>query len=250
MRDGVSNYQPHDCLLNRLFRHKSKKTSKLRVTDLCDGNSPETGGSPHKWPGTWKMFPFNDVIMETNILSFIDNEMSFCHFDEIKVTGCTEIVILTTFGAVIGDNFFKMTVFPFQRWLHVVLHISYQLTLWVPVLSTIITCTWVNIKLDVIFSKFPSYFWFQTHFRQSLAIIQDGREDLAKYRGISIFKRRFHNNEWSNIAQGEWCSKSYLLAGGQTLTRQGGKYEFMNKTNASVGYDINSLRPSDACMRQ
>ena len=30
--DGVSNHQPHDCLLNRLFRHRSKKISKLRVT--------------------------------------------------------------------------------------------------------------------------------------------------------------------------------------------------------------------------
>ena len=34
-RDGVPNHQPHDCLLNRLFRCKSKKTSKLRVTGIC-----------------------------------------------------------------------------------------------------------------------------------------------------------------------------------------------------------------------
>ena len=34
---GVSNHQPHGCLLNRLFRRKSKKTSKLRVTGLCAG---------------------------------------------------------------------------------------------------------------------------------------------------------------------------------------------------------------------
>ena len=34
-RDSVSNHQPHDCLLNRLFRRRSKKTSKLRVTGLC-----------------------------------------------------------------------------------------------------------------------------------------------------------------------------------------------------------------------
>ena len=37
--DGVSNHQPHGCLLNRLFRCRSKKTSKLRVTGLCVGNS-------------------------------------------------------------------------------------------------------------------------------------------------------------------------------------------------------------------
>ena len=45
-RDSVSNHQPHDCLLNRLFRRKSKKTSKLRVTGLCVGNSPGTGEFP------------------------------------------------------------------------------------------------------------------------------------------------------------------------------------------------------------
>ena len=43
---GVSNHQPHDCLLNRLFRCRSKKTSKLRVTGLCAGNSPGTGEFP------------------------------------------------------------------------------------------------------------------------------------------------------------------------------------------------------------
>ena len=45
-RDGVSNHQPHDCLLNRLFRRKSKKTSKLRVISLGEGNSPVTGKFP------------------------------------------------------------------------------------------------------------------------------------------------------------------------------------------------------------
>ena len=37
-RDGVSNHQPHDCFLNCLFRRRSTKTSKLRVTGLCEGN--------------------------------------------------------------------------------------------------------------------------------------------------------------------------------------------------------------------
>ena len=43
-RDGVSNHRPRHCLLNRLFR--SKKTSKLRVTGLCVGNSPVTSEFP------------------------------------------------------------------------------------------------------------------------------------------------------------------------------------------------------------
>ena len=61
----ASNHQPHDCFLNRLFRHRSKKTSKLRVTGLCVGNSPGPVNSPHKWPVTRKMFPFDDVIIIT-----------------------------------------------------------------------------------------------------------------------------------------------------------------------------------------
>ena len=48
--DGVSYHQPHGCLLNRLFGHRSKKTSKLRVTGLCAGISPGPVNSPHKGP--------------------------------------------------------------------------------------------------------------------------------------------------------------------------------------------------------
>ena len=45
-RDSVSNHQLHDCLLNSLFRCRSKKTSKLPVTGLCAGNSAGTGEFP------------------------------------------------------------------------------------------------------------------------------------------------------------------------------------------------------------
>ena len=44
--DGVSNHQPHDCLLRHFFRLRSKKTAKLSVTGLCEGNSPVTGAFP------------------------------------------------------------------------------------------------------------------------------------------------------------------------------------------------------------
>ena len=44
--EGVSICQPHDCLLNRLFKYRSKITSKLRVTGLCEGNSPMIGEFP------------------------------------------------------------------------------------------------------------------------------------------------------------------------------------------------------------
>ena len=45
-RDGVSNHQPHDCLHNRLFSRRSKKTSRSNVTVVKR-----------------KMSPFDDVIM-------------------------------------------------------------------------------------------------------------------------------------------------------------------------------------------
>ena len=45
-RHGVSNHPPRDCLPNLLFWHRSKKTSNLRVTGLCAGNSPVTGDFP------------------------------------------------------------------------------------------------------------------------------------------------------------------------------------------------------------
>ena len=46
MASGVSNHQPHDCLLNCLLRLRSKETSRLRVTGLCVGNSPVTSEFP------------------------------------------------------------------------------------------------------------------------------------------------------------------------------------------------------------
>ena len=54
-RDSVSNHQPHDCLLNCISRSRWQKTSKLCVTGLCVGNSPVTR----------KMFPFDDVTMNS-----------------------------------------------------------------------------------------------------------------------------------------------------------------------------------------
>ena len=62
-RDGVPNHRRLDCLLNRLFRRRSKKKSKLRVTGLCEGNPRETGGFPSQRPVTGEMFSFGDVIM-------------------------------------------------------------------------------------------------------------------------------------------------------------------------------------------
>ena len=65
--DGVSNHQPHDCLLNRLFRHRSKKISKLRVTGLCQENSPVTGNAEN-YSFWWRYHDVVDVIYSETCL--------------------------------------------------------------------------------------------------------------------------------------------------------------------------------------
>ena len=78
--DGISNHQPYGCLLNCLFGRRSKKTSKLRVTGLCAWNSPGPVNSPHKWPVTRKMFPFDDVIMVRGYKSTCDRLVAMAFF--------------------------------------------------------------------------------------------------------------------------------------------------------------------------
>ena len=69
-RNGVSNHWGHDCLLNILFRRRSKKTPKLRVTSLGEGNSPVTGEFPaQRARVTRKWFHYDDVIMKSHLLT-------------------------------------------------------------------------------------------------------------------------------------------------------------------------------------
>ena len=55
-RDCVSNHQPHDCLPNRWFGHRSKKTSKLRVT----------GVTPRQWTITYTSY-YIVFLLEINL---------------------------------------------------------------------------------------------------------------------------------------------------------------------------------------
>ena len=74
--DCVSNHKPRDCLLNRLFRRRSKKTSKPGVTGLGEG----TGEFPSQRASNAKMFPFDEVIMSynQNILRMKEVSVSWC----------------------------------------------------------------------------------------------------------------------------------------------------------------------------
>ena len=145
-RDGVLNRQPHDCSLNRLFRRRSKKTSKLHVTGLVRGIHRSPVNSPHKGPVTWKTFPFDDVIMyctfftETEILDVQEPLMEDCctvycdGYSEEKVQ--VDILVNSPLDkmasvsqTVFSDAFLWMKSFVFRLKFHWSLFLRVQLTI-------------------------------------------------------------------------------------------------------------------------
>ena len=71
----MASHQPHDCLLNRLFRRISKKTSKLRVTGLCAENSPWTGEFPAQMASNAENV---SIWWRHHDLTFLDSHLNYC----------------------------------------------------------------------------------------------------------------------------------------------------------------------------
>ena len=67
--DGVSNHQPHDCLLNRYSGADQRKYQSSTSLAFVRGIHRWPVNSPHKGPVTRKMFPFDDVIMNAERVS-------------------------------------------------------------------------------------------------------------------------------------------------------------------------------------
>ena len=65
--DGVSNHQPHDCLLNRNSDSDQRKDQSSASLAFVRGFHWWPVNSPQKEPGKRKLFPFDDVILLTNI---------------------------------------------------------------------------------------------------------------------------------------------------------------------------------------
>ena len=62
-RDSVSNHQPNDCLLNRYSGTDQRKHQSSASLAFVQGIRRRPVNSPHNWPVTRKMFPFDDIIM-------------------------------------------------------------------------------------------------------------------------------------------------------------------------------------------
>ena len=60
--NSISNHQPHDYLLNRLFRRRSRKHQSSASLAFVWGIHRKLVNSPHQWPVTLKTFPFDDII--------------------------------------------------------------------------------------------------------------------------------------------------------------------------------------------
>ena len=84
------NHRRLDYLFHRLFRRSSKKTSKLRVTGLCEGNPLVAVWFPSRRASNAEMFPFGDVILGNLLLDDICSVVTYtwhgivlcitCHF--------------------------------------------------------------------------------------------------------------------------------------------------------------------------
>ena len=67
--DGASNHQLHDCLLHRLIKWRSKKTSNSASLAFVRGIHRWPVNYPHKKPVTRKMFQFDEVIMGYTLMT-------------------------------------------------------------------------------------------------------------------------------------------------------------------------------------
>ena len=105
-RDGVSNHQHHNCLLNRLFRRISNKTSKLCVTGLGAGNSPVTGEFPAQMAS-------NTENVSIGWRHHVDTATS-CHLDTTSPGAASDANLSNSF-AVSDKIFIKMAVISVLR---------------------------------------------------------------------------------------------------------------------------------------
>ena len=87
--DSVLDHQPHHCLLNHLFKRRSKKTSKLRITGLCAGNSPRTGEFPTQMASNAGSF---SIWWRHHVLATI-LQFSMWYLFQTKYVGCEYVAI-------------------------------------------------------------------------------------------------------------------------------------------------------------
>ena len=165
-RDSISNHKPRDCLLNRLFRCKSKKTWKLRVTGLCAGNSPGTGEFPAQMASNAESVCIWWRHHEVTALWTISQTVYELITEILRKMNSAVILVLMMQS---GHNFaHAMTA---------------QLNGARPSADTV---CWLQSLLAMCFiPSFCRYHWFQMIFHWGDDVTQNGRHDLLKSNVIS-----------------------------------------------------------------
>ena len=74
----ISKLQAYASLLNRLFRHRWKKTPKLHVTGLCEGIHRCLVNSPHKGPVTGKICRNLNIDWMNGLAQFVNAALVMC----------------------------------------------------------------------------------------------------------------------------------------------------------------------------
>ena len=129
--DSVSNHRRIEYLLDRLFRRRSKKISKLRVTGLCEGNSPVTGEfSAQRTSNSEKRFYLTTssrqgkserIQLWLNVLApvcYNVNAIHICHMVDKRVFVCPFLIFVSFLislhhlGAFFHDDVIKWKHFP------------------------------------------------------------------------------------------------------------------------------------------
>ena len=120
-RDCISNHQCLERLLNCSFRRRSKNTSKLRVTGICEGKPLVTSGFPSQMASSAEKVPFDDIIMCNKIYNTViyENKTGYEHcywcksgpFDlegyYLKITLCKKLIPLLIHNSTRMDHYNK-----------------------------------------------------------------------------------------------------------------------------------------------
>ena len=117
--DGVSLHQPHECLLNRSSRCRSKKTLRIRVTGLCAGNSPQTGEFPAQMSSWMVSHRIRSEFFTRNYL--IMYSMSTSKYGYLKFTFLKDKIYSTYVAYIMPMDGFSTKQYDRDenKWLHI-----------------------------------------------------------------------------------------------------------------------------------
>ena len=139
---GISDHQPHDCLLNHnhLFRHRSKKISKLRVSIRWHlHNNKGIVKGPHHWPFVRGIHPW-----PWSLLGSILTYHWLCHEEHIAKN-----ILFEIHACWFQEMHYKMWSIkwqPFCSGHNIIMHCGLVRPYGVMILSQICFMQWLDTK--------------------------------------------------------------------------------------------------------